>query len=117
MFADVLMSDWGPLGGLRPSQRERSGSHLGGASAMRPAPTLPVGPCGRVWATASARGGHFMPAPALDPYTTATDRPRPAGRNTLRQPRQGDRESELAPAGYTCTVMYGRTYRACRTTQ
>jgi hypothetical protein len=55
----VLISDWDSLGGLRPSQHGRSGSHLGGDPAAGPAPTLPVGPCGRVSATASAHRGHL----------------------------------------------------------
>ena len=61
----VFISDWDSLGGLRPSQHGRSGSHLGGDPAAGPAPTLPVGPCGRVSATASAHRGHllFWPCP------------------------------------------------------
>ena len=54
----VYIGDWGSLGGLRPSRHGRSGSHLGGDPAARPAPTLPVGPCGRVSATASVHRGH-----------------------------------------------------------
>src|ERR1700722_14696852 len=119
---------------------------------MRPAPTLPVGPCGRVGPPPAPAGAIFMHAPTATatPCTaptrrprhpdgerdaaapaTATNRPRPpTAPATPRRPprprgpptaaaapRRGDRESELAPAGYTCTVRYGRTYRACRTTQ
>src|SRR3984957_19076936 len=46
------------LGGCGPVVR--AGPHLGGGPDFeRPAPTLPVGPRGRVSATASACGGHL----------------------------------------------------------
>ena len=181
VLAGVLTGDWGSLGGLRPSQRERSGSHLGGDPASRPAPTLPVGPRGRVSATASAREGHSplgcvcprarLPGPVCPRTQTripakrdacapgfiyralwapGPKRPRnrrgqsagpgrpaaPPGPPPRRAPPRhpvnrivpklgegpgrgslGVRECGLAGAGCTCTVKYGRTYRACRTTQ
>jgi len=57
----------------------RAGPHLGGGPDFeRPAPTLPVGPRGRVSATASARGGHLRlwTATASDAVTPAPSVPR-----------------------------------------
>jgi hypothetical protein len=100
-FADVLTSDWGSLGGLRPSQRERSGSHLGGDPDIRPAPTLPVGPCGRIRPPPAPAGAIFMQARATaaasDRAAPAKARPSRPDRAALTKPDQAA-PNQAAPA-------------------
>jgi hypothetical protein len=125
LFADVISSDWGSLGGLRPSQRKGPGLISGETRPLDRLRPCRSAPAGAFWPPPALAGAIFMRTvgsgsvgqaarhrPAPPSAGPAIGRPRP-GRTAAaaapaparsRPDHGAGRESELAPASYRYTV-------------
>ena len=111
LFADVISSDWGSLGGLRPSQRKGPGLISGETRPLDRLRPCRSAPAGAFWPPPALAGAIFMRTVGSGSAgQAARHRPAPPrpdrGRGCARsRPDHGaGRESELAPASYRYTV-------------